>query len=244
MKVKKYLISIQEPGEKRYEQFFSQESFEKSEFTKYGVIGKRISTDQYFNLAVKNKIRALTPSELGCTLSHLSALRDFVDSDADYAFIFEDDVITKKKIDFNLNLNFLGSNFILSLGGVSQSVCHKVRGKILTTEYLGQKILKVAPLFYEDIVYAMGYVLDKEAAKKIILCHQKNLHVIDHWYIVLNAYPEVSYYMVDLLEHPEILTLNSENSSIYDERNGHFLYNLKPKLFDFIIKFINYRFYN
>lgn len=243
MKVKKYLISIQGPGEKRYEQFFSQDGFDEIEFIKYGVIGKNLSTSEYFNLAVKNKIRTLTPSELGCTLSHLSALRDFVDSDADYAYIFEDDVVAKKEIDFNLDLDILRDNFILSLGGVNQSVCHKIRGKILNEEYMGEKILKVSPLYYEDIVYAMGYLLDKEAARKIILCHEVNLHVIDHWHIVLNTYPELSYYMVNLLDHPEVLSLNTENSSICDERNGHFLYDFKPKLFNFVLKFIRYRLY-
>ena len=34
MKVKKYLISIQGPGEKRYEQFFSQDGFDEIEFIK------------------------------------------------------------------------------------------------------------------------------------------------------------------------------------------------------------------
>ncbi len=33
--------------------------------------------------------KALTPSELGCTLSHLEALKDFLNSSEQYAVVFE-----------------------------------------------------------------------------------------------------------------------------------------------------------
>ena len=98
MSVKKYLISIQKQGLPRYDGFFSQSSFNENDFKVYGIVGTNLPTNIYFELGVKNKKIPMTPSELGCTLSHLKALEDFIKSDSEYAYIFEDDVKQKKAL--------------------------------------------------------------------------------------------------------------------------------------------------
>lgn len=76
--MKKYLISIENEGSERLTKFFAQEVFnaERYEFKKIGIKGAELTVKEYFNRAVAGHDKALTPSELGCTLSHLEALKD------------------------------------------------------------------------------------------------------------------------------------------------------------------------
>lgn len=63
-----------------------------------GIDGRQLPASEYFqfNLARLCKGQApLTPAELGCALSHLRVLEDFLASSADLAVIFEDDVIVR-----------------------------------------------------------------------------------------------------------------------------------------------------
>jgi glycosyl transferase family 25 len=241
MKVNKYLISIQQKGDPRYDQFFSHAQFNEEEFKVFGVIGANLPTRDYFNLGVKNKTRPLTPAELGCTLSHLKAIEDFVNSDADYAYIFEDDV--KLKVDFNFEqyLSFLGNGFILSLGGISLYICKNVKGK-LSGSFFGKPLLCVDKNFYDCIFYAMGYVLDKTAATRLLEFH-KTVSVIDHWSLLLARYPELKYYMCDLLDHPEVSVINQTNSDIEHERQGHATMDMKPRLIRLLTLYFSYRFF-
>ena len=80
--MKKYLISIEKEGSARLAHFFSQTTFGRyqNEFKKIGVIGAQLPTAEYFKLAVAGRKKALSPAELGCTLSHVTAFKDFLDS--------------------------------------------------------------------------------------------------------------------------------------------------------------------
>ena len=239
MSVKKYLISIQKQGLPRYDGFFSQSSFNENDFKVYGIVGTNLPTNIYFELGVKNKKIPMTPSELGCTLSHLKALEDFIKSDSEYAYIFEDDVKQKKSIDFNVDLSFLGKGFIVSLGGIELYLCRKVKGQIVG-ELFGQPVLKVNPFFYDHIYFAMGYIVDKKSAQAILNYHQTP-KIYDHWKDFLLENQEIKYFMLDVLEHPEVANLNTENNSLENERKGLYFVSEKPKILSFIFRFLNYR---
>lgn len=216
--IKKYLITIQQPSEPRYQQFFSQLPFNESEFTVIGVKGLSLSTKEYFELGVRNHKRPLSPSELGCTLSHKKALEDFLSTDAKYCYVLEDDVKVKDHFDFDTNLAFLGSGFVLSLGGVSLSLCRSVRGQLLSQKICNQPILKTHPEFYNKLFYTMGYVMDRKAAAEFV-AYQQQPRVADHWKDFLNQYPDLHFYMTDLLDHPDIDEVTDINSSIQAERS-------------------------
>lgn len=217
--IKKYLISIQEKGGARYDSFFSHPEFVESEFTKIGIRGLALSTKEYFEAGVKFQEKPLTPSELGCALSHRGAVADFLNSDAKYLYVFEDDVKVKHHFDFNQHLDFLGEGFVLSLGGIKLSVCKSVRGQIIPETFFGQAILKVSPAFYDSIFYAMGYVMDRKAAV-CYLKFQQVPQVADHWRAYLDQNPAIRYYMTDILSHPDIHEVCSENSTLESERIG------------------------
>ncbi|WP_445116476.1 glycosyltransferase family 25 protein [Acinetobacter sp. WZC-1] len=214
---KKYLISIQKKGESRYDAFFEKNNFQESDFNIYGIKGIELSTRDYFELAVGNHITPLTPAELGCTLSHLQALKDFINSDAEYAYVFEDDVTFKKDIDFDTDLSFLNEGFILSLGGINLFLCRKARGSLLSQTYADQPILKLHPYFSDKAFYAMGYIMDKRAAQAYIKYHQ-TIQLADDWQGFLAENPGIHFYFTDLLNHPELNFINNTQSSIENER--------------------------
>lgn len=239
MRVNQYLISIQQQGMPRYDAFFEQDCFDEDDFKVFGVVGAKLPTSTYFELGVKNKKRPLAPSELGCTLSHLKALEDFIASDAQYAYIFEDDVKHKKMINFDADLSFLGEGFIASLGGVGLQVCQKVKGEVVG-HLFDQPMMKINPYFYEHICYAMGYIVDQKSAKAIVQYHQ-NPQIFDHWKDFLNENTELNYYMSDLLDHPDVSDLCNVNSGLESERKSLFYISDKPKVLPFLFWFWRYR---
>ena len=124
--MKKYLISIDSDDGVRLKNFFAQQIFAtcKNDFMKFGVKGAELTVKEYFDLGVTGHNKALTPSELGCTLSHLEALKDFLKSDASLALVFEDDVI--QNLDFSL-VELEKEVRGLNLGGVSKSMLKQSR---------------------------------------------------------------------------------------------------------------------
>ena len=95
--MKIFIISIEEEKSPRLQVFLQQPFFQhnKLEYTKIGIKGGELSAKQYFELAVKGRSNSLTPGELGCTLSHLEALRVFLESSDEYALVLEDDAILR-----------------------------------------------------------------------------------------------------------------------------------------------------
>lgn len=241
-KAKKYLISIESKGQPRFEQFFAQACFNEAEFLIFGVKGADLTSRVYYDLAVRRQYQPLSPSELGCTLSHIAALNDFISSDAEYAYIFEDDIKAKKDIDFESDLKFLPEGFVLSLGGVNLTICKQVRGEILEQKFSDQSILQVNKYFYDYVKYTMGYVLDKKAAKAMVSYHSIP-KIADDWRGFLESYPDITYYMTDILDHPDVGQLSMENSLISEEREGKVSIATKPRLSKFLKVFLAYRAY-
>lgn len=240
MLIRKYLISIEKKGDSRYEQFFAQDEFNESDFIQFGIKGLELSTKEYFELGVKYLERPLSPSELGCTLSHVQALKDFVQSGAKYAYIFEDDVIVKNHFNFLEDLDFLGENFVLSLGGIDLSLCKKVRGRLCGTTYAGLPVLRVHPAFYCHVIYAMGYVVDIQAAKRLIQYHTLP-HIADDWVGFLTKNKDVHFYMTNVLSHPEVAALSQINSVLESERIGIARGASRYKFWKFLHGYLTYR---
>lgn len=149
------MISIENEGSERLTKFFAQEVFnaERYEFKKIGIKGAELTVKEYFNRAVAGHDKALTPSELGCTLSHLEALKDFLNSSEQYAVVFEDDAIQNGKFalaDVEKCINNLGldSCFFLSLGGIQLRHNQKVKGTFYPKLMLERNILKVHAYYY------------------------------------------------------------------------------------------------
>lgn len=208
--MKKYLISIEDVDSPRLYNFFGQTTFkgEIENFKKFGVIGKQLNVEEYFKLAVAGQLKALTPGELGCTLSHLAALRDFLQSEDEYAIVFEDDVIECFPIDL-AQLNDLVTSlalkpcFFLSLGGIQFKICDRVRGRYIDTTLIGEKILEVDSDFLENLAYAYAYIVDRKMAELLLDYHQTP-KIYDHWQELTNYTQPFSFYACYLFDHPII----------------------------------------
>ncbi|MHA3055806.1 glycosyltransferase family 25 protein [Acinetobacter sp. ANC 4633] len=220
--MKKYLISIESANSDRLNKLYSQATFYnyKDEFKQFGIIGKNLSVSEYFQQGVAGKKKPMTPGELGCTLSHIAALRDFLNSDEQYAIIFEDDVIERFDIDLDDLENLikdmkLKPNFFLSLGGIQMKICNKVRGKLLPNVFFGEKILKVDLDFLDKLAYAYAYVVDRGMAKRLISYHATP-KIYDHWGGLLLE-KNISFYATFLFEHPVLNEDNLDNCSYLEQ---------------------------
>ncbi len=234
-KISKFVVSIDNLNGCRITSFFSSNKLNPLDFTRVGVDGRELNSIDYYNLGVKKSFPPLSPSELGCTLSHLEILAKFMESDNEYALILEDDVIFKNDINFeNIDIVLLKSNFVFLLGGVDLTLCKNLRGKNFL--FSGINVLKVNKKFRRFLYYTMGYIVDRKAAERILSYHKDGCKKADDWAGLAEEYPDIQFYITDLLEHPDIDQITNGNSSIGNERLHHFFYvKLGLKLFMKII---------
>jgi len=221
-----FIISIEEENSLRLNKFLSQPFFQKDDLTykKIGIKGGELSAKEYFELAVKGRSKALTPAELGCTLSHISALESFLATSDEYALIFEDDAVIPIDLDLprieegikNYNLP---KNIMLSLGGIQMKESRKVRGIIKAERFLMKPVLEVNPHFYNRVNYAVAYIVDREMALTLIGYHQ-HIRKADDWSYLFDFNDQVHIFMTYLIDHPVIAAgeTNSQLSSIEMER--------------------------
>ena len=232
--MKKYLISIEQEQSLRLKHFFAQNTFKefKSDFVIKGIKGIDLSTKDYFRLAVSGKKRALTPGELGCTLSHLAAYQDFLSTTEEYAIFFEDDVIQNQFYDLNelennvKNLQ-LNSAFLLSLGGIQLPYSRKVKGQFLVKKLFNQPVLEIHPFFYKNLSSTYAYMIDRQMAQILVDYHQSP-RGCDHWEDLAYLKPIPQLYATYLFAHPPVEGSNS-HSYIDVERQDIFIGN-KEKL--------------
>ncbi|MFW1858325.1 glycosyltransferase family 25 protein [Acinetobacter defluvii] len=224
--MKVFIISIEEDKSPRLNKFLEQPFFKHNnvQYKKLGIKGGDLTAKQYFDLGVNGRSKPLTPAELGCTLSHLSALENFLETDDEYALIFEDDAI----IPFSLSLEILEEeikklhlpqNILLSLGGIQMKESRKVRGILKTQKILDKTILEVHPHFYNRVNYAVAYVVDREMAKNLLSYHN-DIRKADDWSYLFDFNDQSHVLMTYLVDHPviEIGEKNTQLSSIEAER--------------------------
>lgn len=221
-----FIVSVEEDNSSRLNNFLTQPFFKKNNlnYTKIGIKGGLFSAKRYFELAVKGRSKPLTPAELGCSLSHLEILNNFLNTQDEYALIFEDDAIIPPNLTLNLledevkQLN-LPLNSLLSLGGIQMKICHKVRGEIKKKKILDKIILEVNPHFYNRVSYAFAYIVDRAMAKNLIDYH-KCIRKADDWSYLFDFNDQSHIFMTYLVDHPVIAVgeTNTQLSLIEAER--------------------------
>lgn len=218
-----YVVSIDERSSHRLKSFFDQDIFKgisEDRFDIVGVKGGNLTAKDYFNLAVHGRVKPLTPSELGCTLSHLEVYKKFLMSDEKFALIFEDDAIFPNRLSFGdlfeqIQKIKLDACFLLSLGGIQMKVCRNVRGEIQKNTFISNALIKINPHFYHRVCYTFAYVIDRKMAEVLIGYHEKPRRA-DDWSYLYDFSPDVNIYMTDLIDHP--VDQNVKNSYIEAER--------------------------
>lgn len=208
--MKVFVISIEEENSLRLNTFLCQSFFQNGnlEYTKVGVKGGELSAKEYFELAVKGRDKPLTPGELGCTLSHLAALKRFLETSDEFALILEDDAILKNDLSYQmlsdgLNKIDLPKNLLLSIGGIQMKECRKVRGKFCDFSLLDKKVLKVVPDFYHRVNYTVSYIVDRKMAKTLLEYH-KPARRADDWSYLYDFDTSSNILMTYLVDHPVI----------------------------------------
>ena len=193
----------------------------KERFKNYGEFrlveatdGRAMSAKEYYGYALPSLEaygRLLSPSEVGCSLSHVRAYEEFLKSDACFALILEDDVIgdesgVKKAFETAAKMD-----------AGSALVCGAQDGLEGRFSAFGKKLDEdfwlVSKRSYGTIYRAAAYVLDRRAAEKILQTHKKALCVADFWQILLLK-NGLKMYFSDIFAHP----LDLSGSNIQAER--------------------------
>lgn len=193
----------------------------KERFKNYGEFklveatdGRAMSAKEYYGYALPGLEaygRLLSPSEVGCSLSHVRAYEEFLKSDAQFALILEDDVIGDES---GIKKAF---ETAAKMDAGSALVCGAQDGLEGRFSAFGKKLDEdfwlVSKRSYGTIYRAAAYVLDRRAAEKILQTHKKALCVADFWQILLLK-NGLKMYFSDIFAHP----LDLSGSNIQAER--------------------------
>lgn len=173
--------------------------------------GHKLKVTQYETSERQTYNRKLTSGEIGCYLSHVSVITDFLKSEDDYLIVYEDDVslcrgygnklkVALNNLDYHsLDILLLGyRNEYVSIWGAM--VCGKVKLKRFCDYGWG----------------AHSYLITKLAAKKIVDDFSEPLIPFDcitGGYS--NRYIDLKNNYFKIFAYPEkIVTLNEENSEV------------------------------
>ena len=193
----------------------------KERFKNYGEFklveatdGRAMSAKEYYGYALPSLEaygRLLSPSEVGCSLSHARAYEEFLKSDASFALILEDDVIGDES---GIKKAF---ETAAKMDAGSALICGAQDGLEGRFSAFGKKLDEdfwlVSKRSYGTIYRAAAYVLDRRAAEKILQTHKKALCVADFWQILLLK-NGLKMYFSDIFAHP----LDLSGSNIQAER--------------------------
>ncbi len=216
--MKIYLISLEQDIQRRAElaQRFPK-TYPNMQWIK-AVNGKKLLAKDYFFHAqqyFKNHQKIITPSEVGCALSHIQALEAFLETDDEYALILEDDIIGKDEA-----INFIENTLIK----------HKLDGIVLCGGQIPLHIEKyklykniresifIVPNFSKKFFFGTCcYVINKHIAKFIIHYQLNNFTKADCWNELLGV--SINLYYMDILKHP----FEMNNSHIENERTNFYI---------------------
>lgn len=229
-----YLVSLQQDYERRalLKDRFPQ--YYKSFIHIQATYGKEILASDYFNYCSKyfeKHKRLLTPGEVGCTLSHIDALKAFLDTSDDYALIFEDDVIGSDT-DITKTLKILSEekkfNGLFLLGGQEGLHYEKyILGKKINQTNISQQIYEIPKFSSKFLFRTCCYIVSRKFAEHILDFHKENFNVADAWFEILNN-TEFSFYYCNIFKHP----LDLAGSHIEKERSKP----SEPNFFKRVIK--------
>lgn len=201
-----YLVSLDQDivrREKLKERF--PENYESFRHIR-AVDGRALLARDYFNKIKdfhRRYKRMMTPAELGCTLSHIKALTEFLSSDHPHALIVEDDIIGSDD-DFEVISEFVGSVFYEGI-----AFCGCQDGLLLRYKYgmpISSHVFKIAHSNRGEFSRTAAYIVSRNAAKTILEFHnEKFFTVADFWFDLLKDLKGDIYYL-SVLSHPTDLS--------------------------------------
>lgn len=154
------IISAQESKERRKEVSTEVKKLGLEPLFFDAIMGKDYTQDELNTLALPNN--GMTPGEIGCALSHVGVLKDFLSSDEMVALVMEDDIDVQKSFDGE-DLSSLIEWFrnleeptilLLYSSGHSYSKCSKINGIDIYKAFTGSM--------------AHAYLINREAAEIVV----------------------------------------------------------------------------
>jgi glycosyl transferase family 25 len=208
-----YLISLEQDKQRRSElaQRFP-DTYPKMQWVK-AVNGKELSAKDYFSYAQQyftSHQKMITPSEVGCTLSHLQALSFFLKTDKEYCLMLEDDVIGNDN-DLNIISELINNGFSNGLILLRDQNKFGFEKYILGKKY--KNYYKLSKFSIRFVFGACAYIVDRTSAQNIFEHHQHNFEIADIWSKIINK-SSINFYYSPILTHPE----NLSSSNIENER--------------------------
>ena len=210
MNLKIYVISLREDQHRREEMRKQFGCF----YEKFEIIeGIRLS-DKYSlsNFHGQQKYDStLTTAELGCALSHVTALEHFLRSESIHALILEDDVIggSADLADIANAMHKLPDDAFLLCGGqegLRGEPYNYGKPTAMTNVF---QIPEVAKKFYTR---ACCYGVTKSSAAHIVAIQRKNMSLSDNWGIYFKGWD--NFFFMKKISHP----INLVDSNIEQER--------------------------
>lgn len=214
-----YLISLEQDIQRRSElaQRFP-ENYPKMHWIK-AINSNGFSAKDYFSYATQyfhSHKKMITPSEVGCTLSHIKALESFLKTDEEYALILEDDIIGEDesiKIIKSIILKNRIDGVVLCGGQIPLNV-----EKYKLCKCINESLF-IIPEFSKKFFFGTCcYVINRKVAKVIIDYQSKKITKADCWDEILGKF--INLYYVDMLQHP----YNINNSHIEKERSELYIF--------------------
>lgn len=211
-----YLVSLEKDTKRRN---FLENRFLNfyNSFKYYPAIDGRLllSKEYYEKILInfkKNK-KLMSPGEVGCTLSHISVLSKFLESDSKYALVFEDDIIGCDE-----DIEKIGK-IIPYLSENSLVICGGQDGLLSRYFQLGKNtksnpdLYLLHPHSYQYVYRTCCYLVTRKSASMILDYHHNNLAIADHWGEIFKE-SKINFYYTDIFKHP----LDLADSSIEAER--------------------------
>lgn len=177
------------------------------------VDGREMSATKYFQHALplyKEKGHLMTPTEVGCALSHLKAMEFFIKSGEPYVLILEDDIIANdnKIMELTTLAPLLPPTSMLIAGGQEGIKSSRLLGK-----HYKNNMYKLPTYSHPYVTRACSYILTRQAAVKIIQHHKNTLTIADWWADILDN-TGVEMFYKEVIAHP----LDLKNSLLEKER--------------------------
>lgn len=200
------------------------------------VDGRLLNAKEYFDkikpFSLKHK-RIMTPSELGCSLSHIKALSEFLKTDANYALIIEDDIIGSDKDIEKLSSSLASSNFEgLVFLGCQEGLLN--RYKYVRLDKNG--FYKIPFSNRMNFSRTAAYAVSRKIAKDILDFHNtKYITVADYWFETLRNSRGKFYYLPGL-KHPLDLSDSLIEADRMHIEKSIFSKLFSPKIFKLFFK--------
>ncbi|MGQ7273784.1 glycosyltransferase family 25 protein [Marinobacter sp. V034] len=155
---------------------------------------------QYISSAMENHHRILSPAEVGCSLSHLKVLEQFLEGEAERAIILEDDVIgddqgLQRSVE---KVQGIPEDAVIILGGQEGMPSRKyIFGKPAGVS----DVFKLPPYSHHHVFRTCCYGVTRYSAAQIVATQKRSLKLADAWPLLARG-GDFSLYFSHDLAHP------------------------------------------